>query len=123
MALIQLAGVFYPYTKYGNGIPAQAVGIDVYNSALRCLLRTFQRSRVMRPALGNIINRLVFENTGPFLQSRISQTIVESVAQEIPDMTINFINIDETDNMVSVWIGYSIQNVTGQVGPLQYGRG
>lgn len=123
MALIPLAGVYYPYVKYGNGIPAASSGIEVFDSALKCLLRTFQRSRVMRPTLGNIINQLIFENTGPFLQSRLTQTIVESVADAIPEMTINFVNIQEQDHLVSVWVGYSVQNVSYQVGPIEYGRG
>lgn len=122
MALIPLAGVKYPYQKYGNGTPAAASGIEVYDSALRCLLRTFQRTRVMRPELGNIINQLVFEEEGPFLRSRITQTIVESVAESIPQITINFINITESDKLVNVWIGYSVQNSSSVVGPIQYGK-
>ena len=122
MALIQLAGLAYPYSKLGKGIPENAVGAAVYDSNLLCLLRTNQRSRVMRPALGVIINQLVFENTGPFLQSRIAQTIVEGVNEWIPGMIINFINIKESDTLVSVWVGYTVQGVSSVVGPIPFGR-
>lgn len=120
--LTQIAGIAYPYLKFGKGIPQNAVGIQVYDSALKCLLRTNQRSRVMRPTLGVILQQLIFETEGPFLQSRIAQTITEGVANWIPGMVINFVNIKETDTLVSVWVGYTVQNISNVVGPVPFGR-
>ena len=122
MALIPLRGVAYPYQKLKNGIPATAEGIEVYDCALYSLLRTNQRSRVMQPAIGTILQNLLFDTTGPFLASRIRQTIFEAVAAWIPGLSITGINVQETDTRVDVSISYSVRGQSRLLGPISYGR-
>lgn len=107
----KLAGIAYPFQTYGKGTPREASGTDVYAAAFYSLLRTNQRSRVMRPGLGTRVQHLIFETTGPFLKTRIAQEILQATANEIPNVNINFIGVEEKDTLVTVSIMYSINGI------------
>jgi len=118
----QIAGIAYPFQKLGQGLPLAATGSQEYASALRCLLSTDQRSRVMRPTLGTRLLRLIFENTGPILQAALTREIVNSVTTEIPQITIQHIDIQESDTLVTVNVYFAVQGIQDQTGTLEFGR-
>jgi len=113
MATKDVAGIQYPFVKYGQGLPLGVKGPDVYASSLFCLLRTNQRSRVMRPALGTRIQQLIFDTNGPMLKNLLTKEILETVGSELPEITIVGLQIEENNHAVEVTISYSIQGVQG----------
>lgn len=113
MATKDVAGIQYPFVQYGQGLPFGVKGPDVYASALFCLLRTNQRSRVMRPTLGTRIQKLIFDTNGPLLKNLITKEILETVGSELPEVLIVGLNIEDSDHSVDVSINYLIQGVEG----------
>jgi phage baseplate assembly protein W len=117
-----LAGISYPYRVEGQGEPAGAKGIDVVRSDLIVLIKTQQRTRVMRPTLGLNLLALVFETTGPLLQSQIIREIANGVATWLPIVKLNFIDVQETDKVVTVNVFYSVQGLAATTGIIPFGR-
>lgn len=119
-----LAGVSWPFRIESQGLPAPAKGREVVRSALIVLLKTNAGSRVRRPTLGTNIQRLLFENQGPILQSLIRREILTTVNDFLPQVTIDSIVFKEEGYKLIVNIVYSIQGVQDQTGFIEFeGRG
>ncbi len=117
-----IAGIAYPFQKQGRGLPLAATGSQVYSSALRCLLQTDQRTRVMRPDLGTRLLQLIFENTGPILRNAITREIVNAAAVAIPQINIQHVDITESNTLVTVNVFFSVQGIQDQTGTIEFGR-
>jgi phage baseplate assembly protein W len=122
MARTVIKGISWPFRKEGKGVPAQAVGIDVYRSALIALIKTPVRSRVMRPTLGTRILNYICEVNGPFLVDVIKREIAMSIADNLPQ--INIINIDvlNNDKVVEINIIYSVSGIVDQTGNISLNK-
>ena len=116
MANNVLAGISWPFRIEDNGLPAPAYGTEVVRSALIMLLKTPQRSRVMRPTLGINLQQLLFENQGPVLSALIRQQIQTAVADFLPQVNILQITTQETGSTIGINIQYLIQNIRDETG-------
>lgn len=120
-----LAGISFPFRAQGKGLPTAAKGTDVVKSALIVLIRTKQRSRVMRPTIGMLLHTLIFEDNGPVLQSLITREIISQVGLQLPQVDIFDIEYsppsDQNDHKVTVNVKYMIQGVMDQTGNVPVG--
>lgn len=123
MADNDIAGIQYPFVQYGQGLPLGATGSDFYASALIGLLRTNQRSRVMRPALGTRIQQLIFDTQGPLLKTLLTREILEAVNSELPEIQITAINIQDSNHITELSVSYVIQGVNGNTGTIAFNKG
>jgi len=117
-----LAGISFPYRLEGGGIPASAKGTQVVRSALIVLLRTPKRSRVMRPTLGNNLQKIIFETEGPPMRALIQREILTSIANFLPQVVVTGLDFKEDDTTVQVNVRYLIQGVQDQTGPITIGQ-
>jgi phage baseplate assembly protein W len=117
-----LAGISWPFRIEGNGLPASAKGTEVIKSSLTVLLRTPKGCRVMRPTLGVSIQKLVFENQGPALQSMIQREILAGIANFLPQVVVRKLDFSEDEHKIQVNVTYSVQGVTDQTGYVTIGQ-
>ena len=117
-----LSGISWPFRIEGGGLPAAAKGTEVVRSALILLIRTPKGARVMRPTLGTSLQRLIFENQGPFLQSLIRRELLTSIANFLPQVTVNALEFVEDDHKLQVNIRYTVQGVQDQTGLVTIGQ-
>jgi phage baseplate assembly protein W len=120
-----LAGISFPFRVENHGQPAADYGVDVIRSDLIGLLNTRKRSRVMRPEIGTNLHQLIFEDSGPILQSLIITEITTAIASQLP--MVNVINIDfqteaSNERILHVNIRYSVQGIEDQTGYVQISR-
>jgi len=114
------------YNDYAIGItlPIQ-IGNTAFNQAfttaeqvksnIKSLLLTKKYERVMQPELGSGLQELLFEQNDENLADRIQSTINESMDNWLPYVTIEQVDIQQTNemidnNMVSVSITFRIGN-------------
>lgn len=107
------------------GLPAAAKGVDVFRSALIVLLRSKQRSRVMRPTVGMNLHTLIFEDNGPVLQSLVTREIISQVGIQLPQIDILDIEYSPptngNDHKMTVNVKYMIQGIFYQTGTVPVG--
>lgn len=118
--MAKLAGVSFPFRLENNGVPAQAIGFDAIRSCLTLLLKTDKRSRVMKPALGVDLQRLMFEVQGPVLNALIREEISTAVAEFLPQVRIQDIVFRESGTKIYVNVRYTIQNVQDETGEIEF---
>lgn len=117
-----LAGISWPFRIEGSGLPAAAKGTDVIKSALILLMRTPKGSRVMRPTLGVGLQRLIFENQGPALQSMIQREILAGITNFLPQVVVRALDFSEDDHKIQVNVTYVVQGVTDETGYVTIGE-
>lgn len=111
-----LAGISFPFRLLGTGLPAPAFGTEVIRSALIVLLRTARGSRVMRPDLGNDLQHMIFEIQGPALQALMTREILNTIADNLPQVVVTNFNFTETEHEIQVNVSYNVQGVQDQTG-------
>lgn len=120
-----IAGISFPFRSQGMGLPAAAKGVDVFRSALIVLLRSKQRSRVMRPTVGMNLHTLIFEDNGPVLQSLVTREIISQVGIQLPQIDILDIEYSPptngNDHKMTVNVKYMIQGIFYQTGTVPVG--
>lgn len=116
MATNILAGISFPFRIEGQGLPAAAKGTEVIRSALIVLMKTGKGSRVMRPTLGNSLQRLVFEISGPPLRALITRELLNSIADNLPQVVVVALDYIENNTVVQVNLSYIIQGVQDETG-------
>ena len=100
--------------------------IDQVRTNIKSLLLTKRRERVMQPFLGSGLTELLFEQNDEELESRIENTIVQSLQSWLPYVVIDTIIIEQSNelkdrNSVEVSITFRIngnptlENVTFNV--------
>jgi phage baseplate assembly protein W len=87
--------------------------IDQVRTNIKSLLLTKRKERVMQPLLGSGLNEILFEQNDGDLESRIEDTIVESLENWLPYVVVDNIIIEQTDelkdrNRVNVSITFRI---------------
>jgi len=87
--------------------------IDQVRTNIKSLLLTKRKERVMQPLLGSGLSEILFEQNDGDLESRIEDTIVESLQNWLPYVVIDNIIIEQTDelkdrNRVNVSITFRI---------------
>jgi phage baseplate assembly protein W len=87
--------------------------IDQVRTNIKSLLLTKRKERVMQPLLGSGLNEILFEQNDGDLESRIEDTIVESLQNWLPYVVVDNIIIEQTDelkdrNRVNVSITFRI---------------
>jgi len=117
-----LAGISFPFRIEGVGLPAPAFGTNVIKSALIVLLRTSKGSRVMRPNVGNNLQKLIFENQGPVMRSLIQREILVSINSFLPQVTVRGLDFIENEHAIQVNVKYTVQGVTDETGPVTIGQ-
>jgi phage baseplate assembly protein W len=73
--------------------------IDQVRTNIKSLLLTKRRERVMQPFLGSGLNELLFEQNDEELESRIENTIVQSLQDWLPYVVIDTIIIEQTNEL------------------------
>jgi phage baseplate assembly protein W len=121
MAYPILAGISWPFRIQGGGLPAAAKGTEVIRSALIVLLRTPKRSRVMRPTLGNNLQRLIFETNGATMKALVQREITTMISNFLPQVKIITMNFTTQDTLITADIKYSVQGVLDTTGPITIG--
>jgi phage baseplate assembly protein W len=116
MASRVIAGISWPFRRQGAGTPASAKGIEVVRSALIVLLRTPKRSRVFRPNLGLNLNVLLFEDTGPVMDSLLRREILQAIQNELPMISVLNIEINTLNKRVDINVSYSVMGIDDQTG-------
>lgn len=87
--------------------------IDQVRTNIKSLLLTKRKERVMQPLLGSGLNEILFEQNDGDLESRIEDTIVQSLETWLPYVVVDNIIIEQTDelkdrNRVNVSIKFRI---------------
>lgn len=114
-----ISGISFPFRNFGNGVPARAYGIDVIRSAFVTLLRTKQRSRVMRPEVGMNLNKYIFEDVGSVTQSLITREILFQTSVQLPQIQITDIKYTtnpQNQKVIAVNVRYVVQNIQSETG-------
>jgi phage baseplate assembly protein W len=73
--------------------------IDQVRTNIKSLLLTKRRERVMQPFLGSGLNELLFEQNDEELESRIENTIVQSLQDWLPYVVIDTIIIEQSNEL------------------------
>jgi phage baseplate assembly protein W len=73
--------------------------IDQVRTNIKSLLLTKRRERVMQPFLGSGLTELLFEQNDEDLESRIENTIVQSLQDWLPYVVIDTIIIEQTNEL------------------------
>jgi phage baseplate assembly protein W len=73
--------------------------IDQVRTNIKSLLLTKRRERVMQPFLGSGLTELLFEQNDEELESRIENTIVQSLQDWLPYVVIDTIIIEQTNEL------------------------
>jgi phage baseplate assembly protein W len=100
--------------------------IDQVRTNIKSLLLTKRKERVMQPLLGSGLNEILFEQNDGDLESRIENTIVQSLEDWLPYVILDNILIEQNNelkdrNSVEVSITFRIngnptlENVTFNV--------
>lgn len=82
---------------------------------IRSLLLTKRRERVMQPFLGSGLHELVFDFNDDELSIKIEEVITSSLAQWLPFVNIDSIDIEQDDflkdrNQVNISVTFTIGN-------------
>ena len=117
-----LSGISYPLRIEGGGLPAVAKGTDVIKSALTVLMRTNKGSRVMRPTLGTNLQRLIFENQGPVMQSLVQREVLLAISNFLPQVVVKAMDFVEDNRRIQVNVRYVVQGVLDQTGFVTIGQ-
>lgn len=96
-------------TKNKSAINHVLTGKDLIIEDLMNHIMTRKGERVMMPTFGSIVHELIFEPMTPEIKSIIEEDIVSIVEQE-PRLTLDFINVSDTDHTVTVSLTVSIIN-------------
>ena len=87
-------------TKRGNTMFEQTfTSYDAAKSNLRNLLLTRRGERIMQPNFGSGLHSLLFEQADDELETKLEETITESVNFWLPYINIEEIDIQMTDEM------------------------
>jgi phage baseplate assembly protein W len=73
--------------------------IDQVRTNIKSLLLTKRKERVMQPLLGSGLNEILFEQNDGDLESRIEDTIVQSLETWLPYVVVDNIIIQQTDEL------------------------
>ena len=73
--------------------------IDQVRTNIKSLLLTKRKERVMQPLLGSGLNEILFEQNDGDLESRIEDTIVQSLQTWLPYVVVDNIIIQQTDEL------------------------
>jgi phage baseplate assembly protein W len=73
--------------------------IDQVRTNIKSLLLTKRRERVMQPFLGSGLTELLFEQNDEELESRIENTIVQSLQSWLPYVVIDTIIIEQSNEL------------------------
>jgi phage baseplate assembly protein W len=87
--------------------------IDQVRTNIKSLLLTKRKERVMQPLLGSGLNELLFEQNDADLESKIENTIVQSLEDWLPYVILDNIIIEQNNelkdrNSVEVSITFKI---------------
>jgi phage baseplate assembly protein W len=73
--------------------------IDQVRTNIKSLLLTKRRERVMQPFLGSGLTELLFEQNDEELESRIENTILQSLQNWLPYVVIDTIIIEQSNEL------------------------
>lgn len=94
-------------TKNKSAINHILTGKDLIIEDLMNHIMTRKGERVMMPNFGSIIHELIFEPLTPEITKIIEEDIMSIIDQE-PRLTLDFINVSDTDHTVNVSLTVSI---------------
>lgn len=106
-----LIGLSYPFRKEGGEFPKMDRNIDAVSNNLLLQFRQPMRSRVMRPLIGTLADKMVFENIGELLRARLVREIGRTINVNDPRIEIIDISIEEKDTVVDSLVLYSVNGV------------
>ena len=75
---------------------------DQVRTNIKSLLLTKRKERIMQPLLGSGLNELVFNFNDETLASDIEDTIISSLEQWLPYVTVDSIDISQTDELKDI---------------------
>jgi phage baseplate assembly protein W len=75
---------------------------DQVRTNIKSLLLTKRRERIMQPLLGSGLNELVFNFNDEALGSDIEDTVITTLEQWLPYVTVDNIDISQTDELKDV---------------------
>jgi hypothetical protein len=93
MAIKKFLGLQYPFVKTPRGILAQKSGVDQIKADLLQLLLTNPGERVMLPAYGTPLRKLMFEPNDPSLEIMARQMIVDAILMWEPRIVVTDIQV------------------------------
>lgn len=96
-------------TKNKSAINHVLTGKDLIIEDLMNHIMTRKGERVMMPTFGSIVHEMIFEPLTPMITSMIEEDLRSIVEQE-PRLTLDFINVSDTDHTVTVSLTVSIIN-------------
>lgn len=86
---------------------------DQIKTNIKSLLLTKRKERVMQPLLGSGLQELVFDFNDEELETKIEETVIASLAEWLPFVSVEQINIEQDDylkdtNRVNISIQFRI---------------
>jgi phage baseplate assembly protein W len=87
-------GVAFPFRVGPDGHIAWSEGEDNIRDAIRVILSTERRERVMLPAFGAGLRSLLFEPNTPATRASIQAAITIALAQWEPRIAVQSVNVD-----------------------------
>lgn len=95
-------GYAFPFPKGPSGWPKLVTDEDAVWENVRCLFFTKKRTRVMRPTLGLLLEKVIFDNTGPVMNAKIHRMIVTELSTREPRATLVSLGIADDRNIVRI---------------------
>ena len=115
MAISELRGIAFPFTRGSSGLPATVTGSDVVLESMKNLLLTGLNERVMRPALGGGTGRYVFESMTEILKARIARDIRELLTANEPRAEILLVAVDDPKDGTPTFVVNIVYKVADEV--------
>jgi len=109
-----LVGINWPWTS----VPMWVYDQDVIEQALHSVLFTSINEMKMNGSFGSQLREIVFENQGRVLQGLARREILISVAQNLPFVEIQNIDIvepEDDNDPVTIDIYYRYNEITGVI--------
>jgi phage baseplate assembly protein W len=92
-------GIVLPIQIGDNAFNQSFKTFDQVRTNIKSLLLTKRRERIMQPLLGSGLHELVFDFNDNELADKIEETIVSSLEQWLPYVTIENIDIEQSNEL------------------------
>jgi phage baseplate assembly protein W len=106
-----LVGISYPFRKEDGEFPKKERNIDLVSNDLTTLFKQAMRSRVMRPLLGTMADRLVFEPIDQLLLTRLLREVARTINVNDPRIVIDSVTFSTKETAVDCSVVYFVNGV------------
>ena len=105
----QYRGFAYPFQKGNLTFPRAATDEDLIRMSILQIMSTTRGERVMRPTFGVNVQKFVFANNTPFLESLITSELRSNLSRFEPRITVTEVLTERAENEITITVEYVIR--------------